>query len=331
MTNLRGLGLDDTEVTDISPVARMTALQDLLLKNVPVTDLSPISGLRNVQHLFLRGTDVEDISPIGSIGSLRELRINGSRVSDLRPVANWISAARSADPEQARSIRFADTPACEDPAIAEAAAIADDRERLEALLAHLSTLPPWPEPLAERSFDTQASESIQAEPAHSPIRTAEHHIAFLLEHAAINAIPARQTADQIRFALKDVPATDGNRLPPALQSMLDVAEILDRLGSAVSEGETALRTEIARLEAEVERLTAELADRDGAARATELLPKGAPDSPFLSAYAKGAGEAAWKLTVSIGSVATLTSVAYFLGQDHPLIKELTQTVCKLPK
>ena len=167
----------------------------------------------------------------------------------------------------------------------------------------------------------------------TPAQVAQAQIAFLLDHAAVSQVCALTTAGQIRQALRDVPASDGNKLPPVLQTMSDVADVLDRLASAPigpenPNREAELTAHIKALEDQVQTLTAQLEDAEKAREAAEALAK---SDGFWSSYGKAAGTAAGAGTVALTTVAVPTALTYFLGAEHPLIHSFLTVMGRLPK
>ncbi|MEM7711712.1 MAG: DUF1192 family protein, partial [Pseudomonadota bacterium] len=152
---------------------------------------------------------------------------------------------------------------------------------------------------------------------------------FILAHAAVSASTARETAAQIRVALRDVPATNGNELTPVLQRMLDVSDVLDRIGTDLDQPtqDTDLRRRIAALEAEVARLTTALTDADAARDAAQKLS----DHGFIPAFRKGAGTAAGAGSVALLGIAVPSTLLYFLGADHPAMQALLTVLGRLPE
>lgn len=151
-------------------------------------------------------------------------------------------------------------------------------------------------------------------------QAAQAQIAFLLEHAATSQVSAATTAHQIRHALRDVPATDGNKLPPVLQTMLGVAQVLDRLSRAPigpdnPDREAELAARIAELESQVQALTAQLHDADAAREAAEALAKAQGFWPNLTrAAGTSIGEQAGRLL----HTGIVSGTVYFLGTNHAL-------------
>jgi internalin A len=73
------LDLSGTQVSDLSPLARLENLKLLNLSGTPVSDLSPLARLENLKLLYLDGTQVADLSPLAR---LPKLRIFGAPASD---------------------------------------------------------------------------------------------------------------------------------------------------------------------------------------------------------------------------------------------------------
>lgn len=148
LTALQTLNLSGTKVADLAPIAGLTALQSLDLGYTQVADLAPIAGLTALQSLNLSGTQVTDLAPIAGLTVLQSLDLRGTLVADLRPVIAIAALTSPDDGEAFYAVDFSNCLAARiDPDIARIAAIEDDDQRAEALLAYLKTLPPWPEPL----------------------------------------------------------------------------------------------------------------------------------------------------------------------------------------
>ena len=56
-----------TQVSDVAPLAGMSALQTLNISNTHVTDLAPLAGLSALQTLDISGTQVTDLSELFSL------------------------------------------------------------------------------------------------------------------------------------------------------------------------------------------------------------------------------------------------------------------------
>lgn len=333
----KSLTISDLRITEIPPEISLLrraegkwssflAVPDMSLVE-DVSEIGPDVGLR---HINLSSTDVESLLPIESFENLRTVGIDSTQIEDLRPLLSLpklVSPTSGKRRNGGRGVWFKETPACKDPHIARASEIEDDEERLQALLAHLRSLPPWPTPLPQQNSASGDPGEKAAPPA---IQAAQAQIIFLLEHAATTSVSAATTASQIRYALKDVLATDGNKLPAVLRAMEHVAEVLDKLGTDIAkpDPEAGLRRRIAELEASVSELTRNLADAEKAREAAEVLAK---TNGFWGSYRKSAGLAAGAGTVALAGVGGFSSLIYFLGADHPAIHALLTVTGKLPK
>ena len=94
MVNLRQLDLlNQTELTNLSPLANLVALEDLDLGITDrVTDLSPLSSLTHLRKLRLESAidnmnlTIGDLSPLSSLTELEDLSIFVDGIQDL----NWL-------------------------------------------------------------------------------------------------------------------------------------------------------------------------------------------------------------------------------------------------
>jgi hypothetical protein len=74
-------------VSDLSPLAGLTALSALHMSASLVRDLSPLAGLRDMTDLRLTSNSITDLGPLADLTRLRYLDLSGTRVADLRPLA----------------------------------------------------------------------------------------------------------------------------------------------------------------------------------------------------------------------------------------------------
>ncbi len=96
LTALQRLDLMFTPVSDVTPLSGLTALQELDLMNTRVSDVSPLSGLTALQRLDLVGTPVSDVTPLSGLTALQELGLMNTRVSDVSPLKG-LTALRNLD------------------------------------------------------------------------------------------------------------------------------------------------------------------------------------------------------------------------------------------
>ena len=87
--NLNRLQLNNTLVSDLSPVRSLTNLTHLVVQDTLVTDLSPVAGLINLRYItFTDGEGkISDISPLAGLINLRGINTWGNPISDLSPLA----------------------------------------------------------------------------------------------------------------------------------------------------------------------------------------------------------------------------------------------------
>lgn len=83
---MKGLSLRRTSISDLRPLAKLTALQWLALGETQVSDLAPLAGLTALQWLDLGGIEVSDLTPLARLTVLEWLNLGLTPVSDLNPL-----------------------------------------------------------------------------------------------------------------------------------------------------------------------------------------------------------------------------------------------------
>ncbi len=87
MTALRYLNLRNTQVRDVTPLAELTALQSLNLAKTQVSNIMPLAKLTVLKNLNLGETQVSDITPLAAMTALKSLHLISTQVSDIMPLA----------------------------------------------------------------------------------------------------------------------------------------------------------------------------------------------------------------------------------------------------
>lgn len=85
-SELQWLDLSNTQVSDLSPIAKLTELKWLDLSNTQVADLSPIVGLSALLWLYLSNTQVSILNPLSGLSGLQRLDLDNTRVADLSSI-----------------------------------------------------------------------------------------------------------------------------------------------------------------------------------------------------------------------------------------------------
>lgn len=77
---------DENAVTDLSPLASLTALKKLFCRDTQVSDLTPLEGLTALQELDCSNTRVSELTPLAGLEALQALDCSKTRVSDIKPL-----------------------------------------------------------------------------------------------------------------------------------------------------------------------------------------------------------------------------------------------------
>lgn len=90
LTDLRVLKINETDVTDLTPIASLTRLHTLDLSRCCATDLAPIAGLSGLRRLYLDDNldFVQDISPLSQLTDLERLSLQQCFLTDLTPLSS---------------------------------------------------------------------------------------------------------------------------------------------------------------------------------------------------------------------------------------------------
>jgi Leucine Rich Repeat (LRR) protein len=88
LTGITELYLNNTGVTDLRPLAKLTGITWLYLNNTKVTDLRPLAKLTEITRLGLANTGVTSLTPLTKLASLTTLRLDNTGVTALTPLAN---------------------------------------------------------------------------------------------------------------------------------------------------------------------------------------------------------------------------------------------------
>lgn len=76
------------DISDITPLKKLTSLTDLAIGDNKISDISPLSSLTNLTQLSIPDNPISDISPLANLTKLTELHIGseGAVFNDLTPL-----------------------------------------------------------------------------------------------------------------------------------------------------------------------------------------------------------------------------------------------------
>ena len=104
LSALRNLNLAGNQISDIRPLAGLINLQGLILWSNEIQDIAPLANLTNLTSLNLTDDGIEDITPLANLTALEILRLDRNRITDITPIANlnvletlWLDRNRITD------------------------------------------------------------------------------------------------------------------------------------------------------------------------------------------------------------------------------------------
>lgn len=86
-TALMLIDLDGNEISDLSPISKLSKLQSVTLSGNKINDIAPLKELTAMQLLDLSRNEVADLSPITAMKNLRTLYVANNKLSSLAPIA----------------------------------------------------------------------------------------------------------------------------------------------------------------------------------------------------------------------------------------------------
>jgi Leucine-rich repeat (LRR) protein len=72
--NLTELMLDETAISDLTPVANLRKLERISIKKTQVKSLAPLSQIRTLKFIYIADTPITDITPV------QPLMANGTKL-----------------------------------------------------------------------------------------------------------------------------------------------------------------------------------------------------------------------------------------------------------
>jgi internalin A len=87
LSALTSLDCSYTEVADLAPLAALSALTSLDCSGTEVSDLAPLAGMSALASLDCSETRVADLAPLAGLSALTSLHCWGTQVADLAPLA----------------------------------------------------------------------------------------------------------------------------------------------------------------------------------------------------------------------------------------------------
>ena len=91
LTALDVLYLGGNEIADVSPLAGLTALTALYLHINQIADVSPLADMTALAALYLGNNAIADVSPLADMTALNVLSLRGNEVAELSPLAGMMS------------------------------------------------------------------------------------------------------------------------------------------------------------------------------------------------------------------------------------------------
>ncbi len=80
------LSLPFNQISELTPLEKLTNLKYLDLRENKINDLQSLRKLQNLSYLFLRNNQITDISPLASLKNLKVLYLSSNKINDPSPL-----------------------------------------------------------------------------------------------------------------------------------------------------------------------------------------------------------------------------------------------------
>jgi internalin A len=91
LSSLTGLGLINSQISDIKPLESLTSLTYLNLEKNKISDIKPLESLTNLTEISLSDNKISDIKPLESLTNLTKLSLSDNKISDIKPLESLTS------------------------------------------------------------------------------------------------------------------------------------------------------------------------------------------------------------------------------------------------
>ena len=81
--NVKTLLIENSDITDLSPLTKLQNLEELFVGGNPIYDLSPIEKMTNLETLWIWGTNITDFEPLRKLKKLSWLDVSSTSITNL--------------------------------------------------------------------------------------------------------------------------------------------------------------------------------------------------------------------------------------------------------
>jgi len=171
-------------------MGKLTRLTTLYLDNTDVSDLSPIKSLPNLQILHADSTPIFDISPVSSLPKLERLHLNGSQVRDLSPVRHLHRMEAASVKNEVFGLHFQNTPAVRnDPILSKISQLENPQRTIEAFQYLNGEHPIYEGPIEFRTRDAKQPNSANSPDKKNVLISYSHHDAGMRDQLDVHLSP----------------------------------------------------------------------------------------------------------------------------------------------
>ena len=95
LTSLEALEIEETKLTDVSPIEQLVNLESVDLFKNPIEFLPEnLGNLQKLEYLALSYNNIKNVKPVSSLTNLKELYFHSNNVEDISPIKNLVNLTR---------------------------------------------------------------------------------------------------------------------------------------------------------------------------------------------------------------------------------------------
>jgi len=89
--SLRNININDSQITDVTPISKLSNLTGLWLNHSLIADISKLRDLKNLYSLSMEYNQISDISAISNMKKLNYLRLRGNRIDKIPSLTGLVA------------------------------------------------------------------------------------------------------------------------------------------------------------------------------------------------------------------------------------------------
>jgi Leucine-rich repeat (LRR) protein len=87
LPHLRSLKINDTKITDVTPLKKLRHLKEIDLSKNPISDLTPLQNLHELTFIYLNNTPIENLEWLAKLKQVKVLDISSTSIKNIKELS----------------------------------------------------------------------------------------------------------------------------------------------------------------------------------------------------------------------------------------------------